>query len=133
MRIYLNELAFDGAFSNREAVGKFLMSLIGARRKSPALRQSLYCSVMLKDRRAYGNEPLAATILTFRRDERLVVLQWLNRFGPFQEMDREFEENDFFSFEGIDVTDHGLGEAARRVIHAQATAVHGPVSGPKVN
>jgi hypothetical protein len=133
MRIYLNELAFDGTFSSRDAVEKCFKGLIGARRRSPALRQALYCSVMLKDRRAYGNELLSTTILTFSRDERLAVLQWLNRFGPFQEMERELEENDFFSFEGVDVTDQGLGEAARRVLHDQSAAVHSPASGGRIN
>jgi hypothetical protein len=45
-----------------------------------------------------------------------LVLSWLNRAGPFWEDEREANVDDYFHFEGINVTDQGLGEAARRLL-----------------
>lgn len=45
-----------------------------------------------------------------------LVLAWLNKAGPFWDDDRQANEDDYFHFEGIDVTDQGLGEAARRAL-----------------
>ncbi|MEQ1865134.1 MAG: hypothetical protein ABL996_10850 [Micropepsaceae bacterium] len=48
------------------------------------------------------------------------VLAWITKFGPFIEDDRQNIPDDYFEFRGLDVTDQGLGEAARRVLFAQA-------------
>ena len=42
------------------------------------------------------------------------MLLWFDRYGPFWEDDRQGEQDDYFEFSGIDVTESGLGEAARR-------------------
>ena len=49
------------------------------------------------------------------RDEKQLILAWINKHGPFIEDDRQQEQDDYFEFENEDVTDSGLGEAARRV------------------
>lgn len=43
-------------------------------------------------------------------------MNWLDKSGPFWDEDREENVDDYFHFEGTDVTDQGLGEAARRVL-----------------
>ena len=43
-----------------------------------------------------------------------LVLAWMHKAGPFWDDDRQFNEDDYFEFNGTDVTDQGLGEAARR-------------------
>ncbi len=50
------------------------------------------------------------------RDLKLRILQWVSQRGPFIDDDRQAEENDYFECLGLDVTDSGLGEAARRMI-----------------
>lgn len=56
-------------------------------------------------------------------DVRRLLLQWLTTWGPFIDDDRQAEPDDFFEFEGNDVTDQGLGEAARRVKYSESAGV----------
>jgi hypothetical protein len=124
MRIFLNELSIDGGFPSREAVRATLMELVRTRNRSRQLEKSLYCSFSLPSRRGWAPETLQETLATFRRDEKAQILGWLSQRGPFLEQDRQAEENDFFSFEGEDVTELGLGEAARRLLHGSEAAVY---------
>ena len=48
------------------------------------------------------------------RDLQRALLTWIDRTGPFVDDDRAEEPDDFFEFEGLEVTGSGLGEAARR-------------------
>jgi hypothetical protein len=129
MRIFLNELSIDGRFPSRESVRAALMELVGARNRSRQLAKILYCSFSLPSRRGWASETLQETFATFRRDEKAQILGWLSQRGPFLEQDRQAEENDLFSFEGEDVTELGLGEAARRLVHGCAAAVYSFVGG----
>jgi hypothetical protein len=45
-----------------------------------------------------------------------LVLRWIANAGPFWEEDRYPQADDYFQFESEDVTDQGLGEAARRIL-----------------
>ncbi len=66
---------------------------------------------------------LIAPTMTFRtvmqqpnnRNLRSLVLAWIDKNGPFVEDDRCEEVDDYFEYAGLEVTDTGLGEAARRV------------------
>jgi hypothetical protein len=51
-----------------------------------------------------------------------LALSWLANAGPFWDDDRAFNADDFFHFGGEDVTDQGLGEAARRLICGEEAA-----------
>lgn len=57
---------------------------------------------------------------------------WTAKQGPFIEDDRQPAELDLFVFgkEEVDVTDLGLGEAARRLLSLQAACVYSPVEDP---
>lgn len=50
-------------------------------------------------------------------------MSWINRRGPFIEDDRQPAEDDLFYFDHIEVTELGLGEAARRILGTQSAAV----------
>jgi hypothetical protein len=50
------------------------------------------------------------------RNYTTLVLTWLSKAGPFWDDERQSNPDDYFHFEGTDVTDQGLGEAARRRI-----------------
>jgi hypothetical protein len=46
-----------------------------------------------------------------------LVLAWLTKYGPFWEDSRELNEDDYFELDGgVDVTNLGLGEAARNYL-----------------
>ena len=43
-------------------------------------------------------------------------MAWMSKNGPFWDDERQSNADDYFEFDGIDVTDAGLGEAARRIL-----------------
>jgi len=53
--------------------------------------------------------------LSIGRGLRPLVLGWIDRAGPFVDDDRLVEPDDYFECMGCDITDGGLGEAARRL------------------
>ena len=65
-------------------------------------------------------QSLREVVLSIRdRDFKSAVLVWVDRTGPYVEEDRQDEVEDYFEFSALDVTDTGLGEAARRVKNAE--------------
>jgi hypothetical protein len=57
------------------------------------------------------------------------MLDWVSNSGPFWDEDRASNDDDYFHFEGEDVTNQGLGEAVRRLINGMVAGsfsfVHG--------
>lgn len=117
MRWYINELSIQGQFISKEVFRIALHDLLRLRRLR-CLKNSLFCSrEIFRARIVYGNVSVADAIRSFvDRDFKVVALQWLDKFGPFLEDDRTNQVDDYFEFEGYDVTNMGLGEAARREI-----------------
>jgi hypothetical protein len=92
-----------------------IVPLLRLRQRSELVRQTLYASKMLGDRPVVGQ--LSFVHCLYQGGEqhlRRSVLQWITKQGPFLDDDRQQIEDDYFAFEGHDVTDQGLGEAARR-------------------
>ena len=115
MRWFVNDLSVQGQFASDEAFVTALASLLRLRRK-PFLERTIYCARdVLRNRAAVGNQTVAEVLRACAyRDFKNLALGWLDKFGPFVEDDRQAEENDYFEYSGFDVTDQGLGEAARR-------------------
>ncbi|MEZ5831095.1 MAG: hypothetical protein R3D05_07935 [Dongiaceae bacterium] len=119
MRWYVNDLSVQGQFPSSKAFNDALKDLLSLRQKS-LLRNGIYCTRdVLRWRPIGGDHTVADAIRLADRDFRIVALQWLDKFGPFVEEDRQREDEDYFEYEGIDVTNQGLGEAARRIRHQQ--------------
>jgi hypothetical protein len=123
---FFNELSLTGHYSDTEAFCRDLEKLMALRASSPYLRSQLYCSRML------AGLPVAGSI-NFRqavqrrgnRDFVVQVLSWLGGNGPFWEDDRQPHAEDLFYFDEVDVTDMGLGEAARRRLAADEAGTFG--------
>ena len=64
------------------------------------------------------------------RDKRGLLFQWVTKKGPFIEDDRQEADDDLFLFDGEDVTNLGLGEAARRILATLPAATLSPVRNP---
>lgn len=115
MRFYLNEASIQGQFDDTQSFRILLESLLAARARSPVLA-AMRTTPALADRpvshertvrqvvQAWRGSPIAGAFLT-----------WIGRNGPFIHDDRLAEAEDLFQCLGIEVTDGGLGEAARRV------------------
>lgn len=130
MNWYVNDLSLCGQYSEASAFLDDLSELMRARSRVPMLEQQLFCSRMLHTR------PVTPT-MNFREavksasNHTLVplILAWLTKYGPFWEDDREFNEDDYFEHGGQDVTDFGLGEAARSLLAGQPASTFSFASG----
>ena len=64
------------------------------------------------------------------RDKLGLLFQWTGKKGPFIEDDRQATDHDLFLFGDENVTDLGLGEAARRIFATLPAATLSPVQDP---
>jgi hypothetical protein len=121
MRWYINDDSLQGQFGDAGAFELVMRPLVAARLNNQALGEALRTTRTLTSRPVTATQPLRLVIQQWR-DEMLrrLVLVWLDRSGPFLEDDRHAEADDFFEYLGKDVTDCGLGEAARRVKGGEA-------------
>ena len=122
MRWYLNDVSLQGQFRDTSAFETVLGGLVATRARVAALRQELRTTRTLSDR-PVGPGMTVRHVMQQSRDHdlRRAILIWLDRTGPFIEDDRTKEEDDYFEYKEMDVTESGLGEAAR-VIKAGASA-----------
>lgn len=115
MRIYLNEVSVQGQFQDENEFRQLLEQLMAARVRSPALA-GIRTTPHLADRPVSHQRNVRQVVQSWRGSPiASAVLAWVGRNGPFIETDRLVEDEDLFQCLGIEVTDGGLGEAARRV------------------
>lgn len=115
MRWYVNDASLQGQFPSISSFEPALRELMELRRNEPAY---LFVTRTFGFQRVVADQTLAHVVQTIAdRDLRVRVLQWVNQRGPFLDGDRLAEEDDLFECLGIDVTNQGLGEATRRIVH----------------
>ncbi len=118
MQWFINDLSLDGQFPTPYEFRTAIEPLLALRRNEKYLQDHLYCSWAIGDRPVTHNHSFkqamyALSDKTFKH----LVLKWITKRGPFWDNDRYANPDDYFEFQGIDVTDQGLGEAARRCIY----------------
>lgn len=117
MEWHINDLSLDGQFDSSDSVRSVLEPFLAFRAKYPSLRGRLYCSRLLYLRPATKTSNLMNAILAITdKNFRESALRWFANSGPFWDDDRVDNPDDLFYFLEIDVTDQGLGEAARRLL-----------------
>ena len=117
MDLYINDLSLNGQFADSQAFRAELEPLLRMRHRDPILRDSLYCSRTLYSRKVTKINNLQQAV--FETKDRLFigqVLNWFDKSGPFWEEQRIPNKDDYFEYKTCDVTDQGLGEAARSII-----------------
>jgi len=101
-----------------------------ALRASEPAYSSLFVTRTFGTQRVVADQTLAHAVHVLAdRDLRVRVLQWVNQKGPFLDDDRLAEQDDFFECFGMDITDQGLGEAARRIAHGFSAATWSFIGG----
>lgn len=112
MAWYINELSLAGQYQDVSAFLEELKRLMRQREQIPILKQELYCSNSLCTQPVTQADNFRECVL---RDKAIVhpVLAWVTKYGPFWDDNREQNPDDYFECHGKDVTDQGLGEAAR--------------------
>ncbi len=116
MRCYVNDVSLQGQYSDAGTFIEVLRDVLALRSRNRAVRGALFVDRQLSTR-------LVTPSLTLRealrkgadRDLIALTLNWLDRNGPFLEDERTPENEDYFECLDLDVTNSGLGEAARRL------------------
>ena len=129
MRAYVNELALAEACATAVPEQGPLVALLEDRHRHAALADALYCAKAMPNTLVRQGLLLRDLGQRLSRDQRQLFFAWTDKKGPFIDDDRQSAEPDLFVFgeDEIDVTELGLGEAARRILSHQAAAVLSPV------
>jgi hypothetical protein len=115
MEWHINDLSLRGQYATPLAFREFLEPILRLRQRRPDLRSRILCSSSLHLRLVTPSSTLRQAIFAIRDPTfRQLALQWFANAGPFWDESRTPAADDYFHFEGEDVTDQGLGEAARR-------------------
>jgi len=123
VRWYVNDVSLRGQYANVQQFERVVRALLSTRSQIESVRAGLSTTRTLRERPVTQNVNVREAVQRATDPEyRRAVLSWLDRSGPFLEDDRAPEEEDYFEFAGLDVTDSGLGEAARRVKSGQLAA-----------
>jgi hypothetical protein len=114
MEWHVNDLSIAGQFATPHAFKAALEPLLQLRSREQNLRDRLYCSRSLVSRPVTPNANLQQAVLAIGdKSFCQLTLAWMSK-GPFWDDSRLFHEDDYFEYDGHDVTNQGLGEAARR-------------------
>ena len=117
--LYLNECSVQGQFASEDQFRLEVSALLLARTRSPAFKRMI-TTPALADRQVSHGRTVREVIQSWRGSiEAKLFMAWIGTQGPFIEEDRLQEEEDLFLCFGIEVTEGGLGEAARRLKAAQ--------------
>jgi hypothetical protein len=120
MRWYVNDTSLQGQYAGTAAFLTVLGGLVAARNRFPALGASLHTTRSFPNQIVGSNKSLREFLKGVQfRDIRGAVFLWLDKTGPFVDDDRQPEPDDYFECLGHDVTEAGIGEAARRIKHAE--------------
>lgn len=122
MRFYFNEASLQGQFGDEAEFRAHLEALLAARSRSPLLA-AMHTTPTLADRPVSHARSVRQVVQGWRGSPVAGALfAWVGRNGPFIHEDRLPEDEDLFHCLGVEVTDGGLGEAARRVKAREAVA-----------
>jgi len=114
---HINDLSLEGQYKNPIAFREALEPLLKLRHRSTQVAAKLYCSRSFSKRPATSTHSLQHAVLALKdKDYTSQVLTWLSKSGPFWEDERHSNPDNYFQFEEEDITDQGLGEAARRIV-----------------
>ena len=122
MRAYVNELALAESCGAVHPDVAPLEALLEARYRQRALAGVLYCSRGMSGAVVRSGVYLRDVAARLPRDKRNLFFRWTDSSGPFFDENRQTVDQDLFLFGDDEVTDLGLGEAARQVICSFAAA-----------
>ncbi len=120
----LNELSLHEQFPTPQKFVDTLRALLKARSSNDTLRASLRITPEIAQRRVCVDHTFRDAVeRVANRVEKQQVIAWIANQGPFWTTDRPKIEDDLFYCGQDDVTDAGLGEAARRRLTLERTEV----------
>lgn len=122
MLFFLNEASLQGQFQDETEFRSFLEALLSARARSPWLA-AMRTTPNLADREVFHGRTMRQVVHSWRGQPLArAIFAWVGQNGPFIDEDRMPEDEDLFFCLEVEVTDGGLGEAARRIKALQEVA-----------
>lgn len=122
MLFYFNECSIQGQFKGDDQFRSQISALLEARTRSPALAR-MRTTPALADRHVSHDRTVRQVVQSWRgAPESGTFMAWIGKYGPFIHDDRLPEKEDLFLCFGVEVTDGGLGEAARRLKATQSAS-----------
>ncbi|MDC7699574.1 hypothetical protein [Vogesella indigofera] len=116
MSWFVNDVSLSGQYDKAADFNGELKEILAAKLANPLLKSFFYCSKSLACCQVTSVQNLQQAVMSERNpDYTRSVLSWLTSVGPFWEDIRQNVPDDYFEFDGVDVTDRGLGEAARHL------------------
>lgn len=122
MTWFVNDLSLAGQYPTSEAFVGDLKQFLALRNRSPLLASRLFCSRTICYRPVSQNHDFQHAVMG-SGDKLLtnLVLNWITKAGPFWEEQRQPVTDDYFHCHQTEVTEFGLGEAARRKLGGAST------------
>lgn len=130
MRLFVNERSLAEPNATARSVADQIADFLRARVRYPVLQRAVFCTKLLPQLELGDGQPLRASIDMMPPPVRTIFYNWVARQGPFLEDDRTVADDDLFFFEGTEVTDEGLGEAARRMLRAGSVGAYSFLAAP---
>ncbi|MBF0583592.1 MAG: hypothetical protein HQL80_05065 [Magnetococcales bacterium] len=116
---YINDLSLQRQQAHIEALISELEELLKFRHRNPSFRDRLLCTGSLADC-SVTHDRTFREVIASNRSLSGQVLRWMgNGGGPFWDDERAKNKDDYFQYGIHDVTEQGLGEAARRRLLGQ--------------
>jgi hypothetical protein len=121
----VNELSLQDQYQSERDLLIDIERLLAFRHSTPTSTDEIRVSRNFGFRPALRGRAFNEVVMTSGvfRGARRSVLEWVTRTGPFFDEQRTPVENDYFEFDGEDVTRASLGEAARLVLSSKAVQV----------
>ena len=117
MKWILNDLSLDNEYTAADQLVNFLVPILRLRKKT-VFRDGLFCSRNFGGLQLTTGELFSHAIFKYQdKNIKTLILSWVSKSGPFWDDQREGIAEDYFEYDGVDVTDRGLGESARLEIN----------------
>ncbi len=118
MELLVNDLSVHGQFGDVASFRTAITRLMSMRNLSKQYGIELYCHRNMAHAQVTKSLIMPQMVGKFSQAERNALMQWLTRYGPYWEDDRQHGQDDYLECNGQIVTDSALGEAAFRCFHA---------------
>lgn len=113
-KIIVNDLSLRRNVGGAISLNEQLVSTVRLISSMARARELIRCSRSLINSIVCDEQPLIRYVAdNFERDTRLQLMTWLTNHGPFWDDARTEVDFDSFTYQGINITDQGLGEAGR--------------------
>ena len=123
MEFFANEMSIHRQFHDLPTFHGALERLIGIRGVARRFGRNVYCHQALVDAEPVPGVRMQQAVQRLADNERRALMIWLTRGGPFWDVLRRHDANDWLECRGEIVTDTAVGETAYRTLRGVECAL----------